>query len=76
VKRLDIGLAETVINSIHDVEAVRIHDLSMKPCVGCLKCRPDKPCVLPRDDANVLAEKVIWSDFIIIGTPVYWGNMP
>ena len=67
---------EAAIAPVHAIETIRIHDLSMKPCIGCMKCRPDKPCVLPRDDAQVLAEKVRWSDFIIIGCPVYWGNMP
>ncbi len=67
---------EASINSAHKIETVRIYDLEMKPCIGCMKCRPDQKCILPRDDANVLAEKVRWSDFIIIGCPVYWGNMP
>ncbi len=68
--------AQAAIGSAHQVEAVRIHDLKIKPCIGCLKCRPDQPCILPRDDAHMLAEKVRWSDFIIIGCPNYWGNMP
>ena len=67
---------EASINSVHKIETVRISDLEMKPCIGCMKCRPDQPCILPRDDAQVLAEKVKWSDFVIIGCPVYWGNMP
>jgi multimeric flavodoxin WrbA len=64
------------INSTHNVEVVRIQDLKIKSCIGCLKCRPDKSCVLPRDDAHVLAEKIKVSDLMIIGSPVYWGNMP
>ena len=67
---------ESAISPQHEVETVRIHDLSIKPCIGCMKCRPDQPCILPRDDANVLAEKVRRADFIIIGSPVYWGNIP
>jgi multimeric flavodoxin WrbA len=67
---------ETTIKSTHDVEVIRIHDLNMKPCIGCLKCRPDKTCVLPRDDAHMLAEKIKRSDLLIFGSPVYWGNMP
>src|SRR5512136_129394 len=51
-------------------------DLEIRPCIGCLKCRPDKPCVLPKDDANILAEKIKEADLLIIGSPVYWGNMP
>ena len=64
------------INGKHDVEIVRVHDLNMKPCIGCLKCRPDKACILPRDDAHCLAESVKKADVLVIGAPVYWGNMP
>ncbi len=67
---------EAVINPSHQVDVVRIHDLNMKPCVGCLKCRPDKVCILPRDDSHMLSEKIKKSDLLIIGSPVYWGNMP
>jgi len=65
------GIAPT-----HKIETVHIQELDIKPCLGCMKCRPDQPCILPRDDAQVLAEKFSWADFIIIGCPVYWGNMP
>ncbi len=77
------GVTSTLLSEIaaaikpaHKSEIVRIHDLNIKPCLGCLKCRPDQPCILPQDDAHMLAEKVRWADFIIIGCPVYWGNMP
>lgn len=60
----------------HEVESVRIHDLGMRPCVGCLYCRPDKKCVLPRDGAHSLGEAFVRSDVIVIGSPVYWGNVP
>ena len=66
----------TAVDPSHEIEMVRIHDLNMKPCVGCMKCRPDHPCVLSPDDAHMLAGKIKRSDFIIIGCPVYWGNMP
>lgn len=68
--------AERTVKPTHDADVVRINDLTMKPCIGCLKCRPDKACVLPRDDAHILAEKIKRSDLLILGVPVYWGNMP
>ena len=64
------------LKSIHNVEIIRVQDLKIKPCMGCLKCRPDKTCILPRDDAHMLAEKIKNADVLIIGSPVYWGNMP
>lgn len=66
----------TTFNSRHAVEVVRISNLTIKPCIGCLKCRPYKTCILPKDGAHVLAEKVNVSNLLILGTPVYWGNMP
>lgn len=77
------GVTSTLLDALaagivekHDVEIVRVHDLNMKPCIGCLKCRPDKTCILPRDGAHELAEAVKKSDILVIGSPVYWGNMP
>jgi multimeric flavodoxin WrbA len=67
---------EKSIASKHFVETILVYKSNMKPCVGCLKCRPDKKCVLPNDDAHTLAEKVKDSDLLIIGCPVYWGNIP
>jgi len=64
------------IHEKHEVETVRVHDLHMKPCIGCLKCRPDRTCILPRDDAHSLAEAVKNADLLVIGSPVYWGNIP
>ncbi|MEW6075804.1 MAG: flavodoxin family protein [Candidatus Omnitrophota bacterium] len=64
------------IKLIHNVEVTRVQDLNIKPCIGCMKCRPDKMCILPRDDAHMLAEKIKNADVLIIGLPVYWGNMP
>ncbi len=68
-------LANEIVGN-HDVEIIRVHDLNMKPCIGCLKCRPNKSCVLPRDDAHILADAVKKADILVIGSPVYWGNMP
>ena len=71
IAELAAGIYET-----HEVNIVRVQDLNMKPCIGCLKCRPDKTCILPRDDAHSLAEAVKSADLLVIGSPVYWGNMP
>jgi multimeric flavodoxin WrbA len=67
---------ESAISPANTVQTARIQEMKIKPCIGCMKCRPDKPCILPLDDAQALADKVRWADFIVIGCPVYWGNMP
>ncbi len=60
----------------HDLENIHIHDEDIKPCTGCLKCRPDKTCALPHDVAHKIARKIDQADLLIIGVPTYWGNMP
>jgi NAD(P)H-dependent FMN reductase len=59
----------------HDIEWIDLYGLSIKPCLGCMKCRPDKPCALPRDGAHVVAEKIAAADVLVVGTPTYWANM-
>jgi NADPH-dependent FMN reductase len=51
----------------HKVEWVDVYDLKMKPCVACMKCRPDK--------AHSVGQKIRNAGGLIIGTPTHWGNM-
>lgn len=67
---------EETIDPNHNVESVQVQNLKIKPCNGCLKCRPDKDCILPKDDAHILADKIRNADTLVIGCPVYWGNIP
>jgi multimeric flavodoxin WrbA len=54
-----------------EVEKVMLRDLVIKECDGCHVCWKGKPCH-QRDDMNDLYPKIIESDAIIFGTPVYW----
>jgi len=77
------GVTTTILRIIADearsvgaeVEWVDVHDLSIRPCIGCLKCRPDKKCILPRDDAHRVGELIANCSGLVVGTPTYWGNM-
>lgn len=77
------GVTTTLLRVIADearsagaeVEWVDVNDLSIKPCIGCLKCRPDKRCILPRDDAHRIGELIERCSSLVVGTPTYWGNM-
>lgn len=59
----------------HEVEWIDVYDLDMKPCIACMKCRPDGPCMLPEDGAHRAAEKIREADALLVGTPTHWGNM-
>ncbi len=77
------GVTTTLLKLIADearvagaeVEWVDVNDLSIRPCTGCLKCRPDKKCILPRDDAQRIGELLERCSGLVVGTPTYWGNM-
>jgi NAD(P)H-dependent FMN reductase len=58
-----------------EVEWVDVSNLSIRACIGCLKCRPDKKCILPRDDAHRIGELIERCSGLVVGTPTYWGNM-
>ncbi len=52
-----------------------VHDLQVKPCTGCMRCRTLGRCVLPEDDAHRVAELLRDADALVVGSPCYWGNM-
>lgn len=64
---LEAGGAETEL-----VEAV---DLDIKYCLACNHCLQTSECSIQDDDMAMLADKMIASDAIVIGSPVYFGNV-
>lgn len=54
---------------------IDVASLSFASCTGCMACRTKRACVLPHDDAHVIAERIGQCAALAVGTPVYWGNM-
>ena len=52
-------------------EAIFLNDLSIKECDGCHVCWKTERCI-KKDDMSHLYQKIIESDVIVLGTPVYW----
>lgn len=76
------GTVATLLKSMSDavsqkyeVEWIDVYDLTLKPCIACMKCRPDSECILPEDDAHIVGRKIKDADGLIVGTPTHWGNM-
>jgi len=53
------------------VEILFLGDLTIAECDGCHVCWEGKGCS-KNDDMNNIYQKIIESDVIIFGTPVYW----
>lgn len=49
-------------------------DLDIKPCRGCLGCVQTDKCVV-NDDMQELYREIEQADMIVLGTPVYMGQM-
>ncbi len=71
-----LGTLENRLTREYEIERVNLGARSIMPCTGCARCRPDGKCVLPRDEATDLGEKIAAADLIAVGTPCYWGNIP
>ncbi|MCA1916017.1 NAD(P)H-dependent oxidoreductase [Methanospirillum hungatei] len=82
VKKGNTGLLIGYLNE--QIEEAAIEDLKMKsvsladakigPCKGCRKCMETGYCVV-KDDFNSIARKMLKSDLLIIGSPVYFQDV-
>lgn len=59
----------------HEVDWIDVCELNMKNCTACMVCREKERCILPEDDAHLMAKKIRDADALVIGTPTHWGNM-
>lgn len=53
------------------VESIRLTDLKIEPCKGCMACVfKQEECKIP-DDWHIVKEKLTESDAVIVGAPTY-----
>ena len=57
-----------------EVHTYRADQLKIAPCVGCEYCRSHEGCS-QKDDMQPLIEQICQSDVIVIGSPIYFGNL-
>ena len=61
-------------NKGYDTEILNLYDYKIDFCKGCEVCILKGNCLL-KDDSNKIMGKIIESDGLVIGTPVYLNNM-
>jgi multimeric flavodoxin WrbA len=54
-------------------ELIRLGGREIKPCEACLSCRKTGRCVID-DDFEVVYDRMVAADAIIVGSPVYFGS--
>ncbi|MCG0278617.1 MAG: flavodoxin family protein [Thermanaeromonas sp.] len=57
------------------IELIELVDYNIKPCLGCNRCVGKSQCTINDDDMTKLAEKLLQADGIVLGSPVYFGNV-
>jgi multimeric flavodoxin WrbA len=70
-----LALMKRELSEAGPVEWFDAYDLNVKPCMGCMRCRPDGHCALPYDDAHRVRAAIESADAFVVGTPMYWNNM-
>jgi len=57
-----------------EVELLRISELKIAPCDGCMKCHQSGECRI-KDDMQEVYKKILAADGIILGSPVYFWSV-
>ncbi|MCP4753363.1 MAG: flavodoxin family protein [Proteobacteria bacterium] len=50
---------------------VRLHDIQIKGCRGCLSCRTNPGVCAQKDELSPFLEKIKTCDGIVVGSPIY-----
>ena len=58
----------------HSVEVIDVCHADIHPCIGCVKCVYEGPCV-QKDDVETIRKKLLASDMVVFATPLYYYGM-
>ena len=58
----------------HDVEVIDVCHSNIHPCIGCVRCGYEGPCV-QKDDVETIKNKLLASDMVVFATPLYYYGM-
>ena len=58
----------------HAVELIDVAHTDIRPCLGCVHCGYEGPCV-QKDDMGDIRQKILNADMIVFATPLYYYGM-
>ena len=73
------GNCEYILNQIKKElggELVLLREHNLKYCHGCLHCHTVPTCSIKTDNGNLLLDKAISADLLVVAIPNYFDNVP
>jgi multimeric flavodoxin WrbA len=58
-----------------EAELIELYKHKIRLCKSCNKCLMKPECAIKDDDMAMIIEKLLAADAIILGSPVYFGNV-
>ncbi len=58
----------------HTCEVIDVCHANIHPCIGCVACGYEGPCV-QNDDVEMIRAKLLSSDMVVFATPLYYYGM-
>ena len=58
----------------HAVEVIDVCRAEIHPCIGCVRCGYEGPCV-QKDDVETIRRKLLDADMVVFATPLYYYGM-
>lgn len=68
-------LIEKMLLNSNDKEIIDLNDLNIRGCQACGACKTNGNICVLNDDMPQIHKKILASDMIILGTPVYMWQM-
>lgn len=66
---------EVVKEEGFETELIELYEQEIKLCTSCNKCLMKPECSIKDDDMPGIIDKLLAADAIILGSPVYFGNV-
>lgn len=58
----------------HNIERIDIVEKKINPCIGCVACDYEGPCV-QKDENEEVRAKILGADMVVFATPLYYYGM-
>lgn len=58
----------------HNIERIDIVEKKINPCIGCVACGYEGPCV-QKDENEEVRVKILGADMVVFATPLYYYGM-